>query len=633
MKYIDEILGRLEESIRSGVYSPLENERVELKKLSTGGEWKELYKTANAFLNTEGGIIIIGIEEVQPKGDTPGRYVFHSFDRRNEEKLVQMRNRIFTDDNDKQIDLSFYFPNWEYRPLANGEVCVVYVEKLPEDEKYVLYERQAYQRKLAGDHKITPENVQEQQERRQVLRSARELMPVPGATVDDLNVDKLNEYIAIINRDVRIETLKPDIRSAMSFLKRKGFVRDDETPTLLGMFLCGNYVGDVLRGKCEVDCYVESINTAVEKFREQKIFKDNINNLIEYCHNFVFRNIRVAVTLALGGSPQPEYPDVLLREIINNAIAHRDYRSDRFSIISIVPQKHISIRNPGTFKKSLVVKADVAMPEKGLICRIRRIIPNAVAQNPRLNDILKEYNKWEGRGIGMATLTNKALENRIGVPYYILREEEIELIVPSGEVLTPEMQYWLAGFDAFLYRNMGNRSLTEEELTVMAYLYRCEQLNAEGKYTVMFNESNNHFGTLTTLENAGLIYRLHSPDISADITIYVVHRILMKKRYDTELATMFGNDYTMLSNDYKDVLCAVYQHNFFSSEQEPSANRISNYLLTRGAMTASADNFKRKIRYIVRRLEETGMIVRVNPAKPNYTLNTNYSPETTIFNG
>lgn len=630
MNKTDNILYILKQYIESGVYLPVETENVELKDLSTGSEWRELYRTANAFLNTDGGIIIIGIKEIQPKGDQPGKYSFKGFNRRNEEKLVQLHNRIFTDDNNKNLDLSAYLSS-EYRPFAEGEVCVLHVEKLPEDEKYVLYEHEAYQRKLTGDHKISPEKVMAQRERRQELRTARELIPIPGSTLDDLNVDKLNEYIAIINREIRIETLKPDIRSAMSFLKRKGFVHEDETPTLLGMFLCGNHVGDILRGKCEVDCYVETIYPTVEKFRERKVFKENINNLIEDCHAFVFRNIRVGIAIALGGSQMPEYPDVLLREIINNAIAHRDYRSDKFSVVSITPQKQISIRNPGTFKLALVVKADVPLPENGRTCRIRRIIPNAVAQNPRLNDILKEYNKWEGRGIGMATLTNEALGNRIGVPYYILRSEEIELIVPSGEVLTPEMLYWLAGFDAFLYRAMGNRSLTEEERTVMAYLYRCEQLNAEEKYTVMFNESNNHYGTLTALENAGLIFPLRSPDISTEMAIYVIHRTLTKKRYDDELMAMFASDYNMLSNDYKDVLCAIYQHNNFSSESAPSANRISSYLLMLKTGTSSSDNFKRKVRYIVKRLEEAGMIMRRDAAKPNYILNTAYQPKTTMF--
>ena len=77
----------------------------------------------------------------------------------------------------------------------DGQVCVVYVEKLPEDKKYVMYQGHAWERKLTGDHKISPATVRQQKELRAELEIARELTPVERASADDLDVDKLNDYI------------------------------------------------------------------------------------------------------------------------------------------------------------------------------------------------------------------------------------------------------------------------------------------------------------------------------------------------------------------------------------------------------------------------------------------------------
>jgi len=87
---------------------------------------------------------------------------------------------------------------------------------------------------------------------------------------------------------------------------------------------------------------------------------------------------------------------------VNNALAHRDYSLDRQVILAIKPGKHIAIRNPGTFRKRLLIEAP-ADPIPML-----RILPEAKPRNPKLADVLRVYRKWEGRGIGMATLVSAA---------------------------------------------------------------------------------------------------------------------------------------------------------------------------------------------------------------------------------
>ena len=101
------------------------------------------------------------------------------------------------------------------------------------------------------------------------------------------------------------------------------------------MLVCGDYVENYIQGKCEVDCYVKSPSKVAQN---KAVLNDNIIGLIEGSFGFIWRNIQVGVSYAKGGTAEPEYPEELVRESINNAIAHRNYNTDRFVIIEIRPQ-------------------------------------------------------------------------------------------------------------------------------------------------------------------------------------------------------------------------------------------------------------------------------------------------------
>ena len=84
---------------------------------------------------------------------------------------------------------------------------------------------------------------------------ARELQIVETASLNDLDLDRLNEFIASLNRQVRIETLKPTIEAALPFLVKRGFVRDDKVTTL-GLLVCGQSPERWLNFRCQVHGYV-----------------------------------------------------------------------------------------------------------------------------------------------------------------------------------------------------------------------------------------------------------------------------------------------------------------------------------------------------------------------------------------
>lgn len=616
MNPIDNILNKLEYCIEHGTYEKLETDKYELKDNShSASDWKEVYKTANAFLNTNGGIIFIGIHE-DSKGE---KYTFRGFDYRNEEKIKELPKQFTNEKGEKLNHLELYFPSYEIRNFLSGHVLLIFVDALPDDEKFAYFNDKAYERLLTGDHPISVHKIKAHEEYKQQIKDARELMPVINATIEDLDVDKLNQYIYLLNRIKKIESQKSTIQEAQSFLVRKMMIRNEQ-PTILGMLTCGKNPEDFLFNKCQIDCYVDHPSKELIA-RSRKLLVDTVINLMEEGERFTVQNIETGISVEKGGSATYEYPIELIRESINNSLAHRDYAIDRFVTIKVVPKKQIEIRNPGRFKQQLRIEKDLYGKAP-----IRRIIPgDPQASNPRLASILKVFNKWEGQGIGMATLTGACLHNQIDLPYYIFHSEtELSLVIPSGKLLDKQMEALFEAYSGYIKAKINGNILTEEQKRVLAYLHKSEKTNKLSRYTILLTKDNNHLDAIRSLLEADLIF----PHSESEIInpVYLLDRNLFQYDFTVQLEKIFKHNFTSLKPDYKEILNLLYEANNFSEESKLSANQIGNLLWIRHGkenIIEGFEDFKRKVRYIVSRLEKSKFIARVS-SSPQYTVNTNF---------
>lgn len=623
MKPLDQILFELEKCLNTGTYKSFETDRLELKDLSGGDDWKQLHISICAFLNTKGGIVIIGINE----NTKTKSYKLTGYKSDCEEKLKQITDQ-FTDEKGVQIKLDEYISrsSFEVKPFMDKEICVLYIPKLPEDMKYVFFKGNAYERQLTGDKKIDDRRIIDQRKLRAEFALAQELQPILNTTVDNLNVDKLNEYIVLINKDVRIETVKSDIPSALQFLLRRKFVIDSN-PTLLGMLVCGDHISDIIGARCEVDGYVEA---AVGIATNKKVLKDNIIPLMQNSIAFINANIATGISLEGGGSTVYEYPERLIRETVNNALAHRDYSIDRFVTIVIRPNRNIEIRNPGHFDSDQLINIDGDI-------RIRRIIPNPKPKNPKLADILKTFDRMEARGLGMASLTDESLENRIDLPYYFIHQNsEVGLVIPKGKVLDEEMELWLKSFEKFILTQTNQRTLSTEQKTVLAYFYKTERHNKLERFTIHLTPDNNHFKVISELESYQLIYKHSKYGEQNQYPIFLVNRVLIKDDFYTELQQIFRNNFDILGKEHKDVLNVIYHLNEFSSMSGVNATIVGDVLFLktgkRKEETEIYNSYQRRIRTIINQLAKRNYIInKGGTTRPNYYINHSFGGTEAAF--
>ena len=600
MKEIDKILNQIEDCIRNNYYQPVETEKVELKPTPPHLKGAQsVLQSMCAFMNTNGGILILGIKD---NNNVPNKNYELKGYKEEFEPILKDSGKYFTDKDSNFIDLTEFIVSYEIREFMTDRVCVIYIDKLPDDLKYVFLDKVAYKRVMTGDHRLDENTIEKQEEFKEEIKNARELKIEKEATLEDIDINKLNDYIYLLNREIKIESNKTSLEDAKSFLTRKKFIIADNVTTL-GLLVCGKNIKDFLGWRAQVDGFVD---IPYEIAQDKKSLIDNVIPLMERSLAYILKNIQVGVTIEKSGTSKPEYPEQLLRETINNAIAHRDYSIDKYVNINIKPDTHIEIRNPGSLKKQLLIElVEHDIP-------IRRIIPDSKPRNPKLADVLKVFDKWEGKARGMSNLVNEALDNKIDLPYYrFYSKDDLGLFIQKGKLVDDNFLSHIASFDLFIERHLNGSRLTDEEIAVLAYFFKSEKANSLYRHTILLTPDNNHFNAIQRLEKSGLIFKhSQSPNL---YPIFLLHRDLIREDYNIELRQIFGGYYDNLSEISQQTLSLVYQVNKYSKNRSVSATQAGRLLFLKTNQPLNDikafDAFKRKIYTVFKQLVAAKFLV------------------------
>ena len=209
MKVVEKILSKIESCIHNRIYEAVETEKVELKPTPANlASSKSIIESINAFLNTDGGIVIVGIYDNQKKKEYEIKGYIEDF-----EGVIKSFPFIFTDEDRNKMDLTEYL-KFEIIDFIDDRICAIYVDKLPEDLKFMFYKGEAWERRLTGDHLISDDEIEKRKEFREDVIKAKEWEIIKDASINDIDLEKLNEYIHLLNKEIKTETIK-DQRSSL----------------------------------------------------------------------------------------------------------------------------------------------------------------------------------------------------------------------------------------------------------------------------------------------------------------------------------------------------------------------------------------------------------------------------------
>ena len=330
IKLVDEVSKRQYESYK-----------VELKSAREGNP-RKFYDTLSSFSNTAGGIIIFGIDEK------------NNYEICGVKDIKEMQKIIQEVSKDMEPVVRPIITPLEYKPGVN--LLIVEVSEMDFLEKPCYYKplgimKGSFIRTGDGDELMSEfEIFQFQMFKKQ---SQTELETFDNTSFEnDIDAIKLDAYIA-----KAIEN-KPNFTNLpkKTIIEMLGLSRNNK-PTLVALLLFGKYpqsVAPLLTVNCikvKGTEYISS-NNVNERFIANESISGTIPQMFSLALRFIISNTQKTTIIDENGqrNDKNEYPITAIREVLMNALLHRDYsymvRSIPISVV--IYDNRIEISNPGS---------------------------------------------------------------------------------------------------------------------------------------------------------------------------------------------------------------------------------------------------------------------------------------------
>lgn len=410
-------------------------------------KYDELAKDVVAFANKKGGFLFIGIEdktkEINPDFEYADNKVFElirQIQDRTVPSITIKPHKIYVEGKEILVLEVPFTPQLhrtsksEYlirsndgnRPIETYEMATVQAEK-----GLIIYDQKTWD--LLFDSKEVDKQGN----------------PVPGW--QDLN--KTRDLFLRIQRE---KPQSPYLKNnSPEFTETLGLIKEEKgksLPTTTGILFIGN-----------TKALKELPYNQIKYIR---YYEDGTYTPFEYSGNLIdmadacFQQLKSEIKLkefhfGLFREYIEDYPEVVLRELLINAIAHRDY--SRQQIVEIRKYtNYLEFESPGHFPQGI--------NETNFL---RKTNP----RNPGIMDVLREINYAEKAGSGFDKIFTALLSKGKKLPQPIQTENSILLRV-DAEVYSEKLAEL-----SLLYKQTTKKDIDLEKLIVLNHIYTGQKLN------------------------------------------------------------------------------------------------------------------------------------------------------------
>ncbi|MCI5578698.1 MAG: putative DNA binding domain-containing protein [Oscillospiraceae bacterium] len=369
-----------------------ESNSLEIKAARDG--CPKLFETLSSFSNQYGGgIIVFGVDE-KNGFEICGVYDPADLQKKIMEQAFQMEP--------------------ELRPLCtvaiiNGNTVVsAEIQEIDNELKPCFYKgvgrlKGSFVRVGDGDKHMTEYEVYSFEAFRKKIQD--ELRIAKRAEISDIDTDAHTEYLITMHKK------KPNLAglSTDKINSLQGFTCNGK-PTLAGVMLFSPYPQGFFPQLCVTAVSIQgtemgSDNEVGERFIDNARIDGNIVNMLEESLKFVRKNMKTATYIdpqTGKRADKTEYPVIAVRELILNALIHRDYSTHTESTPITIKMfaNRIEIENPGGLYGRMTLD------------RLGKVA--ADTRNPFLANALEVIDVTENRYSGIPTVCN-AMKNA-GLP-------------------------------------------------------------------------------------------------------------------------------------------------------------------------------------------------------------------------
>jgi ATP-dependent DNA helicase RecG len=336
---------------------------------------KDTIETITAFANTKGGIILVGVED---NSDISGIMI-------NKETMQNWVNQV------KQSTVPSVIPDIEMETVKNKQVAFIKVVEYP--IKPVALKGRYIKRIKNSNHHMDINEVADLHLK--TFNTSWDYYIDNNHSVEDISLEKVRSFIELANKNKDVKITDDPIRVLNKFeLIRKNKI---------------TYGGFLLFMKSN------SALTTIElgRFQTPTIIKDSVtlkNDLlseVEAVMDFIKKHINKAyiITGNIQREERWDYPLDAVREIVVNAIVHRDYRDSSDSVIKIFDDR-IEFYNPGKLPEGLSIEK---LLSGDYISTIR---------NKKIAEVFKEANIIEKYGSGIRRILEGFEKHKLLAPKF-----------------------------------------------------------------------------------------------------------------------------------------------------------------------------------------------------------------------
>lgn len=318
---------------------PEETQSLEFKLLGESGVVRDVLNTIVAMANTDGGIIILGVddpEKTRLKGEDrifgieEGKEHFDEIGREIA-KIIPPLARIWP-------------PYVECIDHLEKSVAVVRISKAADCFRSV--NNHVYIRQLKSNKILSPQEIIH-------LSYAKGFQKADGEIVSvDFNLLDTKYYHDWKNaRDIKGENIQ-EIFEKVGLAKRDE--HGDLKPVRAAVLLFSEYPTNLLDTKCtlRVSQYTGTIQTLVDEAPNLLGVPETIDGpiikLIKESHEYILSLLRSGIRVPSGFVTKYKIPERVIKEAITNAVIHRDYYIKRDIEVKIFEDR-IEIDSPGLF--------------------------------------------------------------------------------------------------------------------------------------------------------------------------------------------------------------------------------------------------------------------------------------------
>ncbi len=414
-----------------------ENNRIEAKK-ALGGLPRSIWETYSAFANTNGGIILLGVEESKDKSLRP-------VDLPDPDKLIKAFWDIINNPNKVSVNI-LTDKDVSVQEVEGNRIIAIRVPRADRYDKPVYLDDNpmtgSFRRNGEGDYRCTREEVQA------MLRDAavqtQDMRVLEKMDRDVLDADTIRRY------RIRMKNHRPghvwEELEDEAFLYRLGALGRGEDgllhPTAAGLLMFGFEYEIVKEFPYYFLDYREQMEDGVrwtDRITSSSgEWSGNIYDFYFRVYNKIAQDIRVPFKLEGGDRIDDTPVHKALREALANCMINADYYG-RQGVVIVKERSRICLSNPGSFRIDIEAakSGGVSDPRNTALIKMFNLVNIGERAGSGIPNI---YSVWEKQGWKLPELSESFDPDRITLSLAIEKTSDKKQAIKTSDKNKTEKQ-------------------------------------------------------------------------------------------------------------------------------------------------------------------------------------------------